>query len=340
MKKNMIVTAMTLPLFSFAGYVSIVQKVNNNYINGYIVNVEYSEWTNINTNCSNDIEESDIYFNLTATQTTSCIENQERTKTTKHVYENGNETVVSVTTETQAVNLPDQIQTITGTHLEDSCNKIITNNYANTDSNYYIGTSSDYFSVYCDMRGTEGWTLVSKVPVGDTHAGAIPINWFLTGYNNTALNVSTFSYNETMSSIGIDKIKKIGHTGLSELQIISEDQTQGVPFYKTINNSNLEHWFQTTEPTQTTVCTNSSMTQNCESSSFELWSNRYWLRGVDLRKYGFNIIDEVVQDVHFNLHGNVANPTLCSVTGNIDGNAWHDSAADGHWGNGMVVYIK
>ena len=31
---------------------------------------------------------------------------------------------------------------------------------------------------------------------------------------------------------------------------------------------------------------------------------------------------------------------VCSSTGNNDNNAWHDDGLDGHWGNGLNVWIR
>ncbi|TNF22372.1 MAG: hypothetical protein EP329_28745 [Deltaproteobacteria bacterium] len=31
---------------------------------------------------------------------------------------------------------------------------------------------------------------------------------------------------------------------------------------------------------------------------------------------------------------------LCSCTGNSNGNQWHDDAIDGHWGNGLSIWLR
>ncbi len=323
-------------------FVTILNNSEYEIVTGYSYEETYTEWAKTGeVNCAKDIEEDSVYFGNNFTQTESCTEKEERTKTVEKVYDNGTKVLVSTTKEDQSVVLPDVITTETGTHLEKSCHNIIINGYGNTDGIYKLGDSNDMFDVYCDMRANEGWTLIAKVPVGNQAANVVSSDWFANAYNSADILNETIVYNAEMSSIGTTTINKIQHTGLAEIQIISEAQTQNVPFYKTITNANMTHWFKTTEPVATTVCTDKAMTQNCESSAFEYWSNRYWLRGVDLRKYGYAIIDEVVQDIHFSsVNGTSTSPTLCSVTGDLNNNAWNDSAADGHWGNGMKVFIK
>lgn len=340
MNKTLIKVIPLLPFIAYGSYIGIISKQKNEYLTSSNTVISYTEWNQVNSECTSDILEKDVYFGLTADQTQSCIDTEERTKFVTTEYSDGTSTTNNVL-ERKETHLPDQVVTITGTHLENSCNNIITKGYANTDGVYQVGVDGDSFDVYCDMRNNEGWTLIAKSPVGDSTSGAIPNNWFATGYNSSAININTFNYNDQMSSLGTTKIKKIGHTGIAEFVFVSEDQSQKIPFYKTFYNASLDSWFHSTENYTTTVCTDKNMSQNCESSTFENYSGRYWLRGMDLRKYGFSIIDEVVQDIHYNFPtSTTVAPTLCSVTGNLNNNAWHDSAVDGHWGNGLIVYIK
>ena len=340
MKKIGIFFVISLSMTSSANYLSII-KMDKAEIGGFTDETTTTEWANLEKVCYPDLLPEDVYFNTVFQQTNDCVQIQEREIIVTRNFDSGGSEEISRTSETQEIELPDEIQFLTGIHLENSCNDIIVNNYGNTDGIYTVGSDSDNFQVYCDMRTNEGWTLIAKSPVGDTiNAAAENLDWFVNGQFESLILNPNFSYNERMSSLGVDKIRKLNHTNLSEIQVIAEHQDQAVSFYKSIVDNNLDHWFKTTEPTATTVCTNKNMTANCEASAFEYWSNRYWLRGVDLRKYGFSIIDEVVQDVHYSRTISSLSPTLCSVTGNLNNNAWHDTAADGHWGNGLIIYIK
>lgn len=336
-----------MPSFAMASnYLSVINKDHNEYdvVISYTDTVIYSPWVGTEEyNCNVDTNPEDHYYNLDFTQTTTCDEKETRTATTERTYIDGKKEVIDVKTETRYEPAPDQtvVQTLKGVHLEESCNDIITKGWASSDGAYTIGVDNDSFSVYCDMRGSDGWTLIAKSPGGDSSGPSITQDWFVNGYNQADITNTNYTYNGNKSAIGLSYIEKMNHTGLVEVQFISEDMTQNVSFYKTAINSNMEHWFKTTEPTATTVCTDKEMTQQCESSAFEFWSGRYWLRGMDLTKHGFNIIDTVVQDIHYNFPSpTTVSSTMCSVTGNLDNNAWRDSAVDGHWGNGMVIYIK
>lgn len=335
-----------LPVFVFANsnFVSFIEKNNkNSYKHGGFNDItEISNWVSINNiECEYDKLEEDVYYNLSFDQNVVCTDTEERTITTTRNYNDGNSIILSSTNERRKVDFSNDTYQKTGTHLESSCNDIIVNGYANNDGVYTIGTHNDNFNVYCDMRNTEGWTLVAKSPSGDGSAPFTTPSWFINGIDSANILNTSFPYNGTKSAIGIDKIKKMSHTSIAEIQFISEDQTQNIPFYKSFIESNLDYWFVNTEPTETRVCTDSSMTTNCSNSSFLLNTNRYWLIGVDVRKYGFYVAHESTPDVHYsyNSYGNLS-PTICSVTTNLNNNAWHDSAIDGHWGNGIMIFIK
>lgn len=331
-----------LPSIAFANYVTILGENDNYFINGYIDKTITGSWTDVgNPDCNVDKVKDDYYYGVSFTQTETCTQNQERTISVEREYQDGTKKTISTKIEYQTIQLADNQYALIGEHLENSCNNIITNNYGNSDGVYKIGTLSDNFDVYCDMRGSEGWTLIAKSPGGDATGPSITKDWFINGYDTNNITNMNYAFNGGKSAIGMTKIQKIGHTGLTEFQFISEDMTQNVKFYKTASNANMNHWFKNTEPSSTTVCIDKNMTQLCESSAFENWSNRYWLRGMDLTKHGFAIIDTSVQDIHYNFPSSTTvSSTMCSVTGNLNNNAWRDSAVDGHWGNGMIVFIK
>ena len=323
-------------------YVSIIKKDKSYEVGGYFDEVRYTEWSKTGvTVCSVDSEVTDFYYGIDFNQTESCLEEESRIKNTIRVYENGAEEIISTDIEKQNIKKPETITTKTGTHLEQSCDNIISNGYASVTGLYTIGTSSDNFEVYCDMINGTGWTLIAKSPPTDSGSPHAHIDWFLNGQNQNDLKYNTMTYQTTKSAIGLSQLSKINHKNQAKFLFVSEDQSQEVPFFKTIISSNLPQWFKDTESTPTLTCINQEMTDQCETRSFENYSSRYWLRGMTLQKYGFTTLNNQDKDIHFSfINSTEISSSMCSSTGNYDGNAWKDFAADGHWGNALKVYVK
>lgn len=298
---------------------------------------EYSAWVDVGSpTCEVDLEESEVYFGKTFTQTEFCDQKQERTVTTKSVDKDGNETVVSEIKEYQNIELPETETDLVGTHLEKSCNNIIKNDYASDDGIYRIGEENDNFDVYCDMRTNEGWTLIAKVNTSNIDNIHEPKNWFLNGSNESSILYSTITINAGLESLGINKISKIEKTGVAEFNILSQDMTDEVNLYKEVTESNLSTWFVGNETTATKTCTDSGLTQNCEQSQFYNGST-YVLDQMNLNKVGFS----TTGDLHFRFNESDSPyySSLCSYTFNYDNNAWGDTMRE-HWGNALRIYIK
>lgn len=137
--------------------VIISSEANDYEVGGFTIEKTYSEWAEKTKTCVTDITESDLYFNDTAEQTESCDLTEERTVTTKMVYDSGSEEVISVEKKTRDINTETK-QNITGTHTENSCNDILNNNYSKGDGVYRITSGID---VYCDQTTNGGgWTLI------------------------------------------------------------------------------------------------------------------------------------------------------------------------------------
>ncbi|MBM24293.1 MAG: hypothetical protein CL760_01115 [Chloroflexi bacterium] len=171
-------------------YKIIISKEHNTYDidEAHTVVTEYTEWSDKNSPiCNTDIEPEDIYIGRTATQTTTCNQEQERIATTKKVYSSGTEIILSTEVETQNISLPDSVATINGTHVEDSCKGIIDFNpaFTNQDGNYPISINGHGFTAVCDMtRDGGGWTKVARVP--STTKVIESDNWLSTGYMLTS----------------------------------------------------------------------------------------------------------------------------------------------------------
>lgn len=134
-----IIALSALPLFAFA---------NQNYVT--ILNAEYTANTISPTGefvCDNfDITESDIYKGETATQTGSNC--KEKSISGEQTYWN---------------DAPDQVSTITGTHLESNCKNILAFNNSLPSKDYTISVNSTEINVTCDMTTDNGgWTLLTE----------------------------------------------------------------------------------------------------------------------------------------------------------------------------------
>jgi hypothetical protein len=63
------------------------------------------------------------------------------------------------------------------------------------------------------------------------------------------------------------------------------------------------------------------------------------LDGMLLSHYGY---PSGTCPLHLRLDGDGAPQytAVCSCTGDANGNQWHDNALDGHWGNGLLVWLR
>lgn len=327
-----------------SNYVNFIDLERNNAIVGdYTDVVNYTDWETSSTECSYDLELDSHYLDESFDRILTCNDYLERIKTITRTHASGE--IEEILETEEDIRITTTTETAIGTHLEASCNNIIKNGFGSEDGVYQVGTSSDNFSVYCDMRDDEGWTLIAKSPGGSGSGSYINRYWFINGYNQADITNLNYYYNGEKSALGVSNINKLAHSSLVEVQFIAEnDNSQIATFYKSLAENNLENWFVSTEPITTYVCTDRLMTENCTESNFyfeNTTSKRYWLDGVNLYKYGFSTGGlGTFYSVHyaFDTDYNVST-TMCSVTGDRDNNAWNDSAADGHWGNGMMLFL-
>jgi cysteine-rich repeat protein len=211
------------------------------------------------------------------------------------------------------------------------------------DAAYELHPSpGESLTTWCDMSGEGGgWTLVAKVNPTNmpTDAASEPSGWFGATLAVDQLQSPAFTVNGPLASHGAGRFASlIGPESLARFEVVAADDfDQRVSWYKEIASADgFASWFGS-DTTETTVCTDLTMTANCSMGTIAASrGDATWLRGMTLDDYGF----DTNYDVHMRLatDGSSEHSGLCSGTFNNDDNAWHDSYAD-HWGNALLVWL-
>jgi hypothetical protein len=148
---------------SFANtYNVIVNKDQAEYfIDDFKNEVTYSEWIDIGIHSCVAIENpEDYYYDSDFSQTSNCLESQERTVTTTRIYNDGTKEIINVEMERRDEEIT-KTELAKGTHTEKSCKNILSNGFSTGTKMYYIATTGEPFQVYCDMTTDGGgWMLV------------------------------------------------------------------------------------------------------------------------------------------------------------------------------------
>lgn len=214
MKKTIVSIALIGAFSSQATiYNALVSKEHHKFgsTDEYTIVKDNPPWTTLSSYCLNDIEPSDIYTGYTEDQTTDCYDEQERYVTTKKVFSDGSEEIISTDKETRDHLTSSTTQTITGTHIEESCNGILNFNpdFRNQDGNYpALVAGVQGMTIICDMTTDGGgWTKVAKV---DNNISVVESSsWLSTGHflgaNSGSMAVKYFNASNPEAILFVNK---------------------------------------------------------------------------------------------------------------------------------------
>ncbi|KWA84303.1 hypothetical protein WL29_23385 [Burkholderia ubonensis] len=210
------------------------------------------------------------------------------------------------------------------------------------DGVYTIAPAGAPLDVYCDMSTDGGgWMLFTN----SYRNGQGPLD--LMAGTNVAAARSAVSGVGSGGTLGLNSFPVFPFANTRIVFIAGDNPNQRATFYKGITRANLASWGQygAAEPdtSKAAVCTDLAMTQNCTSRPFDhdYYNNgtqtgftMMW--GVTVAKYGYTTTS--YQPVHGTAFA--GGNGWCSTTGNVNNNAWNDSYGDGHWGNGLQIWLR
>lgn len=232
----------------------------------YKVIEEYTTWTNEGEkiNCSNDLESENVHFETNFAQTTTCDQNQKRTKTIYNENElTGERTLVSSSEETQTIQVQ-SISSLIGTYKSISCRDALNHNANTVNGINKIFLNGVQETVFCDMS-TGGWTLLLST---GTDEGQQSMTGLSINKNNppTNVNYSHYDYYPKMD----DFLSTFNAN--TEIRFRCKDKVNGntrAYYHKNISNFNTYFNLATGSYTGSVTCaTNQSFTENVGNDAY------------------------------------------------------------------------
>lgn len=170
MKKTMLSIAIFSSIaINATSFNVVVDKERNKFdTSGFTDETTISPWSDSKpVECYFDLELDDFYYGIDFNQTETCDQEQERTITVERTYADGSKDIVSETKEYQTITTS-ETNLVTGTHLEESCNKInIFDSSITTGMQRLRLQSGTEVNAYCDMNNG-GWTRLDKGILADS----------------------------------------------------------------------------------------------------------------------------------------------------------------------------
>jgi len=124
---------------------------------------------------------------------------------------------------------------------------------------------------------------------------------------------------------------------VARFSIIAEDAVdQTATWFKGVDDEAFV-WFSQTPHATTPVCEDPELMLNCSEGTI-LSNSSTSLQGMHLADYGYGASCDI--HMRIDVDGGASFSAVCSCTQNQDNNAWGDDAADGHWGNGLEIWLR
>ena len=193
-------------------------------------------------------------------------------------------------------------------------------------------------TAYCDMvTDGGGWMLLANYG-----RNGHQFYHFMTEGGEAAVARNPQSLVARSGAIGLSRWEGAFGFNLARIEVIAGDNpNQVATFYKTVTYANMASWAQekATEPNPTKTCTNLAMSANCTTQPFDhnymgVLHSTLMMHGVNLLSYGYPANADI--PVHGHLDGSSGG--FCSVT--VTAPEWQDSWGDGHWGNGLRIWLR
>ena len=227
------------------------------------------------------------------------------------------------------------------------CSQILAEEPAASDGVYVIDPDGDggeaAFSAYCDMsQDGGGWTLAAKVHRfhgGDAYVE--PRGWFADTRDTDAL-LDAVSYEDRPAALASHGQARLGpalaEIAVARFAVIAEDDPdQRATWFKGVE-ADAFAWFSDQDHAPTPVCEDPELSLGCDDGRI-LSAGWTPLGGMNLSDYGYTSGCVVHMRIDGDDNGEVFS-SLCSCTDDNDNNAWDDDAGDGHWGNGLEIWLR